>query len=169
MKPHDEKLQRLFDGELGEAESVTLSAQLTEEDKDKLACLKEVSDLVSGVLLKEAEGVDLWTGIAARLPSETETQPETQQQGAPAVIRPIGSARKRTYSRVSAAVMALSLAASVLFYVRGQKAPSNRCDIESLEVAGLVASVVKVPGDGDDDETTVIWMDHEESDEWESL
>jgi len=45
--------------------------------------------------------------------------------------------------------------------------PSN-CEILELEVVGSGATVMKVP-DEHGNETTLIWFDHQEDDEWESL
>ncbi|MCS6914024.1 MAG: hypothetical protein RMK29_18645 [Myxococcales bacterium] len=145
MNPKDEKLIRLHDDELEPAEAEELATQLTAVDRDKLHALDELRQLLRGTLRVESEGVDLWAGIQERLP-----RPATRRLWAPVV-----------------AAM-LCAAALLIVLLRPIPAPTSHCVIESLEVAGAMATVLDIPDDRGDS-TTVIWMDHEESDEWESL
>jgi hypothetical protein len=52
--------------------------------------------------------------------------------------------------------------------VRSTPSASNRCDVEELEVAGENATVIHIP-DERGQETALIWFDHHETDQWESL
>lgn len=151
MNPRDEKLLRLHDGELGDEESESLRAELSAEEREKLAALDELGGLLRGALGAEAEEakVDLWSGLEGRL---AERPPP---------------ARRRSWAPLMA-IATLAAAALALVLLRPAAAPSNHAEIESLEVAGAMATVLEVPDDRGDS-TTVIWMDHEESDEWESL
>lgn len=153
MKEHDQKLQRLHDGELAEEEGRALRASLAAGDEEKLAALAEVDELMREALLAEAEGVDLWAGIEAGLPAA---------QAAP---RP---GRRRLTTAVTAVATALAMAAAFVVWIVPGPKQTNHCEIESLEVAGAMATVLEIPGEAGDS-TTLIWMDHKESDEWESL
>jgi hypothetical protein len=175
MKEHDQKLQRLHDGELTEEEGRALRASLgaSPADEEKLAALAEVDALVRGALLTEAEGVDLWGGIEARLPAAGGTTAAADGDGGGAVGSPQsasrpGAGRRRLSMAVTAAATALAMAASFIVWLVPGPRQTNRCEIESLEVAGAMATVMEIPGEAGDS-TTLIWMDHKESDEWESL
>jgi hypothetical protein len=145
MKPHDEKLMRLHDDELPAAEAEALRQALSAEDREKLLALKETGEAVAGALLGAAEPVDLWAGIERRLPE--------------ARVRP-----RRTL-QITAAVTALAMAAALLIWLRPEARDS---EVESLEIAGAVATVFEIPDD-QGETATVLWMEHQESDEWESL
>jgi hypothetical protein len=62
----------------------------------------------------------------------------------------------------------LAVAAGLVLLLRPAARPSDHCDIEELEVAGQSATVLSVP-DGHGRETALIWFDHDETDQWESL
>ncbi len=156
MKAHDEKLQRLHDGELPEGEAAVLGGQLSPEDREKLLALGEIDGLVRGALVARSgeRKLDLWAGIEARLPAER-----------PRAAVPL---YRRWGARTTAVVTALAMAAAFVAWLVPGQAPTNHCDVESLEVAGSSATVMKLPGQGGDS-MTLIWVDHKESDEWESL
>jgi len=65
-------------------------------------------------------------------------------------------------------VSALALAASLVFALRPGSPGDSNCEIEELEVVGTGATVMKVADERGND-TTLIWFDHQEEDEWESL
>lgn len=165
MTTRDEKLHRLHDGELPPAEAEALRTELSDEDQGKLAALGELDTALSGALRAEADEheIDLWSGIAAKLPAPVEA-PRVEQPRAPAKVLPL----RRRWMPATAMAGLLAMAAAFLFFLWPTKRPSDRCDVESLEVAGGSALVMQVPGEHGD-ATTVIWMDHQESDEWESL
>lgn len=197
MSSHDQKLQKLHDGELSPAEVEALERSLTAADRDKLLGLREIDDLVGNTLRTEAgaRDLDLWKGLSARIPALAAEQmsgklsaPLPMQTGSqevrPApvigtskVVKDGGSmgtvlhftpARRRLMGRVTAVVSALAMAAAFALWLKPAPAQTNHCDVESLEVAGGSATVLKVQGDHDDT-TTVLWVDHDEGDEWETL
>jgi len=53
-------------------------------------------------------------------------------------------------------------------WLRAVPTVSNRCEVEELEVAGDNVAVIAMPDDHGN-ETTLIWFDHQEDDQWESL
>lgn len=166
MAKRDEDLQRLHDGALPLAEAEALRSRLSDEDQQKLAALEELDGLLSDTLTAESEGVDLWAGIEARLPAAaaapTAVAPTAAREGK---VLPL---RRRWAGPTTAVMGFLAMAATFLFFLWPQSRTSNHCEVESLEVAGGNAVVMQLPGEHGDD-TTVIWMDHQENDEWESL
>jgi hypothetical protein len=77
-------------------------------------------------------------------------------------------ARRRFMARATAVVSALAMAAAFILWLSPSRQQTNRCDVELLEVASGNATVIKMPGDRGDT-TTVVWVDHDEGDEWETL
>lgn len=164
MAKRDEDLQRLHDGALPLAEAEALRSRLSDEDQQKLAALEELDGLLTDTLEAESEGIDLWAGIEARLPA-------APAEAAAPVKAPEGKVlplRRRWAGPTTAVMGFLAMAATFLFFLWPQSRTSNHCEVESLEVAGGSAVVMQLPGEHGDD-TTVIWMDHQENDEWESL
>lgn len=159
MASRDEKLHKLHDGELSASEAEALRSELTAEDNQKLSALAELDQLLSDTLSAESDAhpVDLWAGIAAKLPEA-------------ALVReaPVIPLRRRLGFRMTAATSALAVAAAVLLWLRPVPVVNNHCEVEELEVAGNNAAVISVADDRGD-ETTLIWFDHQEDDEWESL
>jgi hypothetical protein len=159
MASRDEQLHKLHDGELSAAESEALRLELTAEDNQKLAALAELDQLLGDTLSAEADAqkVDLWAGLAAKLP-ELELVREA----------PVVPLRRRIAFRMTAVTSALAVAAAVLLWLRAVPTVSNHCEVEELEVAGDNAAVISVADDRGN-ETTLIWFDHQEDDQWESL
>jgi hypothetical protein len=153
-------LCRLHDGELGSDEAETLRSQLTDEEQQKLAALAEVDALVANTLTAEAQAndLDLWAGIADKLPGAAPASAKSK-------VLPF--LRRRTI-QVTAILGTLAAAASLVLLLRPSAYPSNHCEIEELDVAGQNATVISVP-DEHGHETALIWFDHQETDEWESL
>lgn len=175
MATRDEKLQGLHDAQLPVAEAQALRAELTDEDQQKLAALAEL-DAALGYALKaevdeHADLADLWAGLEAKLPQAAPVRLTTVAGAAAREAGPGGKVlpmRRRWAMPATAMAGLLAMAAVFLFFVWPTARPSNSCDVESLEVAGGSALVMQVPGEHGD-ATTVIWMDHQENDEWESL
>lgn len=157
----DQLLSRLHDGELPEGEAEALRLELTDEDQQKLHALAEVDALLAHTLSAEADAgeLDLWAGIEAQLPAAP-----AQAQATKGRILPL--IRRRTV-QVTALLSTLAAAAGLVLLLR-PAVPSNRCDIEELDVAGHNATVIAV-SDDNGHETALIWFDHQETDEWESL
>lgn len=159
MASRDEQLHKLHDGELSESEAEALRSELTAEDGQKLSALAELDELLASTLSAEADAhpVDLWAGIAAKLPAAAPVRE--------AAVIPL---RRRLGFRMTAATSALAVAAAVLLWLRPVPVANNHCEVEELEVAGNGAAVISV-ADDHGDETTLIWFDHQEDDQWESL
>lgn len=156
MASRDERLHKLHDGELSAAEAEALRTELTAEDNQKLEALAELDQLLGDTLSADAQKVDLWAGIAAKLP-----------EVAAAEEAPVIPLRRRVAFRMTAVTSALAVAAAVLLWLRAVPTVNNHCEVEELEVAGDNAAVISVADDGND--TTLIWFDHQEDDQWESL
>ncbi len=158
MASRDERLHKLHDGELSTAEAEALRTELTAEDNQKLEALAELDQLLGDTLSAEADAhqVDLWAGIEAKLPEV-------------ALVReaPVIPLRRRVAFRMTAVTSALAVAAAVLLWLRAVPTVNNHIEVEELEVAGDNAAVISVADDGND--TTLIWFDHQEDDQWESL
>lgn len=176
MASRDELLHKLHDGELSAADADALLATLDDAEREKLAALDELGALVRGA--SEADGaehgggLDLWASLERALPGAAASASDV------ASVRSISSAgtgsRRRGMFRATAVMSALAVAAAALLWLRPvpKARPSNACDVEDLEVAGQSATVIAIPddrGDGRGDDTTLIWFDHEETDQWESL
>ncbi len=178
MASRDLILQKLHDGELDPAEAKALRAELSDEERQKLLALAALDEAIEQSVegaLREAEGeqpLDLWAAIAPQLPAQADV-PATG--AAPADVVPItagigaaGWRRRRFALRATAVMSALAMAASLLLWLRTGPTASNRCDVEELEVAGTTAALITLPGERGND-TTLIWVDHDDNDEWESL
>lgn len=143
-KADDERLQRYFDGELTSAEGAAFEAARTEEDELKLQALGEMRDLLRNALSAEADGVELWSGIEAKLPPW-----RRRRWGLSA--HPAGW---------STGLLALTAAALLLVFAPWHPAHAqNGCEIESLDTYGAVATVIRMddaPHRGDE-ATTVIF------------
>ena len=166
----EELLNRLYDGELEGAEAEALRATLSDEEKQALAALADLGALVRNSVTAEAneQPLDLWAGIEEKLgqpPLEKDVGKDVDKD-----VEPQGKVlpmRRRLGLRISAAVTAAAAAASLLLWMRPLPV-SNRCDVEELEVAGSNAMVLTVPDDRGDT-TTLIWFEHQQDDEWETL
>ena len=158
MASRDELLVRLHDSELSVEEMEQLRAELTEEDQNKLSALAEVDTFLHDVLSQQADEhpLDLWAGIADKLP------------GTPAQAAKVLPLHRKVTYRVTAVASLVAVAAAMALWLRPVPQVSNRADIEELEVAGASATVIAVPDEHGDD-TTLIWFDHQQEDEWESL
>ena len=166
MASREELLCKLHDGELSPREADALRAELSPEEQQKLAALEDLHAALGTALAPDPgllEGLDLWAGLESKLPSAS-------SEGAAPVgsVTPITSAWRRRSVRLTAILGTLAAAAGVLLMLRATPAPSNRCDIEELEVAGENATVIHIP-DEHGRETALIWFDHQETDQWETL
>lgn len=180
MASRDELLHKLHDGELSAADADALLATLDDAEREKLAALDELGTLVRGAAeadgAEHGGGLDLWASLEQALPAAgvAAAAAAAASAGDVANVRSIHSARRRGMFRATAVMSALAVAAAALLWLRPvpKARPSNACDVEDLEVAGQSATVIAIPddrGDGRGDDTTLIWFDHEETDQWESL
>jgi anti-sigma factor RsiW len=143
-KVDDELLQRYFDDTLVDSERARVEAELTDEDRERLAALGEMRGLLARTLEAEAADVDLLPSLEARLQR--------------------GRVRRWTGGATSFG-LAMAALAAFLFVVRPwqPRLPTNECDVESLEVAGPMATVLRVQdrAHGGDATTTIIWAEEE--------
>lgn len=163
----EELLNRLYDGELEGSEAEAVRATLSDEEKQALAALADLGALVRNSVTAEAneQPLDLWSGIEEKLSVGKDDQPPREKDSEPqGKVLPM---RRRLGLRISAVLTAAAAAASLLLWMRPLPV-SNRCDVEELEVAGSNAMVLTVPDDRGDT-TTLIWFEHQQDDEWETL
>jgi anti-sigma factor RsiW len=156
--PRDQRLFRLHDGELSPTAAAELRSELTAEDHAKLQALADVDAVLSVALTAEADeaGLDLWSAIEAKLPV-----------AAPPSGKLLPFLRRRTV-QVTALLSTLAAAAGLIFLLTPAGQPPSNCQVEELEVIGHNATVLSIPA-GRGHETALIWFDHQETDEWESL
>jgi anti-sigma factor RsiW len=143
-----DKVQEYFDGELEPEERARFEAEMTAEDRERLAALAEMRALLNATLDADAGPVDVWSGVARQL----------QHQKAHR-----GWRRSRMFG--GAASVFLAAAAALIFFLRPWHPPhpENDCDVESLEVDGAYATVLQVhdvPHEGDG-ATTIIWAEED--------
>lgn len=165
MSSRDPLLSRLHDGELPAQEAEALRAELTPEEQDKLLSLAEVSAAVRHATSPTEEqlgGLDLWADLEQKL--------DSRPAPATGTVTSLFDARQRRRRSlgITALFSTLAAAAALLLLLRTNPGVSNRCDIEELEVAGENATVIRIP-DEHGRETALIWFDHQETDQWESL
>lgn len=170
MSSRDPLLSRLHDGELPAPEAEALRAELTPEENQKLLALAEVSAAVRHANTPPEDqlaGLDLWASLERKLDA-----PGLDSRPAPAMgtVRSLDEARhkRRRSIGLTAVFSTLAAAAALLVLLRSTPSVSNRCDVEELEVAGESATVIAIP-DEHGRETALIWFDHQETDQWESL
>jgi len=168
MATRDELLSRLHDGEIEPDEAEALRAELSDEEQQKLAALSELDTLLANTFSAEAEarGLDLWADLSAKLPAAAPA-PDGGLSQKPSQGKVLPFLRRRTV-QVTALLSSMAAAAALVLVLRPPVPPSNHCDIEELDVAGQSATVIAVP-DEHGHETALIWFDHQETDEWESL
>ena len=156
MAVTDDKLHKLFDNELTSDEAEALRRELSDEELAKLAVLSALSQSVHDAVETEAaaHSIDVWSQIEGKL----DDRPTSN-------VVPL---RRKVLRRTTAVLSALALAATLLFLLRPSSSRDNSCDVEELEVVGGGATVLKVADEHGND-TTLIWFDHQEEDEWESL
>ncbi|MSP62967.1 MAG: hypothetical protein EXR72_22055 [Myxococcales bacterium] len=165
MEPGDpRRLHRLHDGDLAADERARVEAGLSDEDRARLAAIEQVGAALRNTLEAEAAGFDIAAAVMARLPASPAT----------AGVTPISAARSwRSRARgvlgsrsvwLSTAVAA---AAAVLLFALPwgggvAEAATDECEIESLEVTGASATVLRLPATRGEGTSTVVWLDEEE-------
>jgi hypothetical protein len=164
MASRDQLLSRLHDNELPQTEAEALRAELSPDDQQKLAALSDVDAALRNALSPSAEqldGLDLWAGLESQLGAEPAAREKV-------IALEAARSRRRRSIGITAIFSTLAAAAGLLLLVRSTPSASNRCDVEELEVAGENATVIHIP-DERGQETALIWFDHHETDQWESL
>jgi anti-sigma factor RsiW len=142
-----DKVQEYFDNELPAEERARFEAEMTADDRERLAALEEMRALINGTLDAQAGDVDIWSGVSRQLAKETAHR---------------GRRRSRYFG---GAGVFLAAAATFLLLVRPwhPRHASDNCDVENLEFHGAWASVIQLDdsphrGDGN---TTLIWTEDE--------
>jgi anti-sigma factor RsiW len=147
-------VQRYFDGELTADERASFESSMSDDDRERLAALAEMRALLTGALDAEAAEVDIWSGVAAGLKSETADKQRRLRRW-----------RDRVRNRTAGAGLLVAALATLLFLIHPwhPSHPGNDCDIELLEVSGAQATVLKLhdsPHRGDGT-TTIIWSEED--------
>lgn len=147
MSCSDQMLARYLDGELSPAERSELEAQLNDDDRLRLAALGDVGAAVRAALEGEAAQVDLWPSVQAWI--------ERARRNA-------WWRRARRPGVLGAGLLAVAAAVMILLAPLKRVPPTNECDIESLDVAGVQATVFKIPDSTRAGlTTTIIWTEEE--------
>jgi hypothetical protein len=142
----DKLLMRYHDGELDAEERRAVEAALDDRARATLAALGDLGLAVRGALTVE-DSVDVWAGVAGKIGGG-----------------PLARLRKAMAAYRSIWIPALAAAAVVVAIYAGpwRRVVTNGCDIESLEVSGAAATILKVPtAEKGDDTTTVLWLEEE--------
>ena len=186
MKPRDEELMKLHDGELSEREARAAEerAAASPDDRARLEALREVGEVMRARLdLAAEEGAPGLDGLWARIERELTPAPAP----APARVRPVAKEEPRgflawvaatrgyfatgTLAAAAAAILVLALRpARVVIVERRIEVPvaapaepprpevvDADAEVESLEVVGGTGTVFHIPrDDGDDDAPTTV-------------
>jgi len=176
MKPEDlkrdELLQRYFDGELSPEERAAVEASLTPDDELRLAALAEMRALLGAALDGGAAEIDLLPAIEAQLKAP-EVVTSAPVNGAATAAPPVDElAKRRARGRGArtwvATAMAMAVAAAFLFVAKPwQGGPLGMdSEVEDLETdSTVVASILKVGGESDKHQATVIWTHDDDDDD----
>ena len=151
-KISDELLQRHHDDELTALERAEVEASLDGDARARLAALGELHDLLSAHSVVESAHVDFSSTIAAI------------ERGAPAAAPPPKRSRRRLLPVSVIGLLGAAAASLFMFFRPVHPHPlSNEAQIESLEVEGGQATVLRMQ-DGTDpgQTTTVIWASLED-------
>ncbi len=171
MASRDQLLSRLHDNELPATEAEALRAELSPEEQQKLAALSELDAALKNALAPTADqldGLDLWAGLESKLDAAPTSPATAAAPVAKVIALDAARSRRRRSIGITAIFSTLAAAAGLVLLLRATPSVSNRCDIEELEVAGENATVIHIP-DERGQETALIWFDHQETDQWESL
>jgi anti-sigma factor RsiW len=143
----NDMLQRYFDDELAPDERARFEAEMTEDDRLRLAALGEMRLLLNHSL-EPAADLDLWSGVSKQLDKQKAHR---------------GWLRRRSVG--GAASVLLAAVATLIFLVHPWHPThaENDCDVESLEVDNGYATVMQIhdmPHEGDGT-TTIIWAEED--------
>ncbi|MEO6954682.1 MAG: hypothetical protein ABI321_22980 [Polyangia bacterium] len=145
----DDLLQRYHDGELSAVDRVDVESRLDGESRLRLEALDELRGLLRTHSAAECSGVDFASIIDAI------------EKSPPAVAK--APPRKRRGLVSLSAFSAFAAGAFALFFFLRSGPPSNEAAVESLEVSGGSATVLRMPDDRNPNQTTtIIWASLEE-------
>ncbi len=151
----DEMLQRYHDDELSAAERTHVEANLDGDGRARLTALSELHELLGAHHALETDRVDLSSTIDAI------------ERSAPVAVAAPAPERRRLLPVSVLGVLAAAAACMFMFFGRGTAGmQSNEAEIESLEVEGGAATVLRMQDDSDPAQTTtVIWASLDDNDE----
>src|SRR5579871_3211129 len=131
-----EDLHRLHDGELRDAEKGAVEAALDDDARARLAAMAEMGDLLRATFDAETEGFDVAPSVMARLAKKPSLMERAR-------------ATLRSYRMVLIPALAAACVVAAIYLVpwRGGNIITDNCDIESLEVEGAAATVLKLHDD----------------------
>lgn len=150
----DDLLQRYHDRELSAAERAEVEARLDGDSRLRLEALDELRGLLKSHAEAESSGVDFGSLI-------------TVIENAPRAVNQAPSKKRRSIVPLSA-VGAFAAGAFALFFFLRAGVPSNEAQVESLEVSGGSATVLRMTDDKNPNQTTtIIWasLDEEPGDD----
>ncbi len=147
-------LHRLHDGELSAEERHAFESALDDDARARLAALGDLGSALRNTFEAESEGFDVAAAVMKKL--EPARPPSLWARMAAAV---------RSYRMVWIPGIAAAAIVAVFYIGPWRTVVTDECDIESLEVSGAAATVMKVPDPHGDGTSTVIWLDEEEEGE----
>lgn len=153
----DATLQRYHDDDLSLAERRAVEAELDEDDRARLQALGELRELLGAHHALEREEVELSSTIDAIVRSAP-----------PPIAEPPPRRGRRALLPVSViGVLGATAACLFMFFGAGRAGvPSNEAEIESLEVEGGSATVMRMQDTSDPTQTTtVIWASLEDDED----
>lgn len=154
----DDLLQRYHDAELSAIERGDVEARIDGDARLRLEALDELGGLLRTHAATESSGVDFSSLIDAI------------EKSPPAVMAEAPPRKRRSLVPLSA-LSAFAAGAFALFFFLRSGVPSNEAQIESLEVSGGSATVLRMPDDKNGQTTTIIWasLDDEGNDDGAAL
>jgi anti-sigma factor RsiW len=151
-KRDDRDLMRLHDGELAPEERAKVEARLDEADRERLSAMSDLGALLRHTLEAETQGFDVAAAVMRKI-AERKEKSFSERIG--------GWFRGHRTVWIPGGLAAAAVALALLVTPWGA-AISNGCDIESLEVTGAAATILKMPDAKGEGTTTVVWLDEEE-------
>jgi anti-sigma factor RsiW len=168
--PTDEKLMEYLDGELArdEARGVERALAGSPELRAKADAVHQLRDILQARMELAADDADdrlaeIWRGIRAGLSSA----PAPRRRGLLAGVREWFETYRTHVFTAAVAAAAGAVLATFIGGNRPGRTPlpqkAEAAEVESLEVADGSATVLQIPGEGDEAATTVIWISPESS------
>ncbi len=156
MSKHED-LHRLHDGELSDEERRAVEASLDDDARLRLQAMADLGTALRGSFEAESAGVDVSAAVMAAI-----AKGAPARAAAPSLWARLRAAA-RSYRMVWIPAVAAAAVVTAIYVGPWRTTITNECNIESLEVEGAAATVLKVPdAQGGDGTTTVVWIDEGE-------